>query len=47
MFDAHVFGSEDAVDHIPAELRGALGTMRPAARAALKQQLKMAFLKSS
>lgn len=47
MFDLHVFGSDGAVDHIPVDQRGALGAMRPAVRAALKQQLKMAFLKSS
>ncbi|WP_116090487.1 cupin-like domain-containing protein [Sphingomonas crusticola] len=47
MFDAHVFGGHgDAVAHIPEELRGALGRMTPRARAALKQQLLMAFLKT-
>lgn len=45
MFEAHVFG--DAADHIPEPLRGALGRMSPGFRAALKQQLKNAFLKSS
>jgi hypothetical protein len=46
MFDAYVFGDGDAVAHIPADLRGALGALKPADRAALKQQLKTAVLKS-
>ena len=44
MFEAHVFG--DTAEHIPDALRGALGKMSPGFRAALKQQLKNAFLKS-
>ncbi len=44
MFAAHVFG--DGADHIPAALRGPLGRLSPAARAALKRQLKAAVLKS-
>jgi Cupin-like domain len=48
MFETHVFGDADgAVAHIPAELRGPLGRMNPRQRAALRQQLLMAFLKSS
>jgi hypothetical protein len=47
MFETHVFGTDgDAVAHIPKELQGALGRMSPRLRAALKQQLMMAFLKS-
>ena len=46
MFDAFVFqGEEGVVDHIPAELRGALGNLDAATRAALKQKLKAGFLK--
>jgi hypothetical protein len=46
MFDAHVFAADgDASAHIPDRLKGALGPMSPAFRAALKHQLKMAFLK--
>ena len=46
MFNAFVFQSEDgAVDHIPAELRGALGNLDAGTRAALKQKLKAGFLK--
>jgi hypothetical protein len=42
-----VFGPQgEGVKHIPADLQGVLGTARPAIRAALKQQLKTAFLKS-
>jgi len=44
MFDAHVFGDEAA--HIPAPLRGPLGPMSPGRRAALRQQLRLAFLKA-
>jgi hypothetical protein len=48
MFEAHVFGDADeSVAHIPEELRGPLGRMNPRQRAALRQQLLMAFLKSS
>lgn len=47
MFDTYVFGDRDAATaHIPPGLRGALGPMSPAFRAALKQQLKMAYLRS-
>jgi hypothetical protein len=48
MFETYVFaGKEDeAVAHIPAPLRGALGRASPSLRAALKQQLLKAFLKS-
>lgn len=47
MFGTHVFADGDeGVAHIPEGQRGALGAMRPAARAALRQQLKNAFLKS-
>jgi hypothetical protein len=46
MFDAHVFGDPDiASGHIPAALRGALGTTRPDERALLRQQLLSAFQK--
>ena len=45
MFATHVFGDDDAVAHIPAPLRGALGEMSPAFRNRLKQELKMAYLK--
>jgi hypothetical protein len=48
MFATHVFGDTDeGVAHIPEELRGPLGRMSPRQRAALRQQLLMAFLKSS
>jgi len=48
MLDTHVFGDGDAgVAHIPEELRGPLGRMSPRQRAVLRQQLLMAFLKSS
>ena len=41
MFEAYVFANDgEATAHIPAALQGALGTMRPSARAALKQRLK-------
>jgi hypothetical protein len=45
MFDLHVFGN-DGAEHIPAAARGLLGAMTPAQRAALKQRLRSAFLKS-
>ena len=46
MFEAHVFGDPDVVSgHIPAALRGALGTMRPDERAMLRQRLLAAFQK--
>jgi hypothetical protein len=44
MFDLHVFGDEGAA-HIPPAVRGILGAMTPAQRAALKQRLRSAFLK--
>jgi hypothetical protein len=44
MFDAYVFQSEGgAIEHIPPELRGALGTMPPTVRAVLKQKLRNSF----
>jgi hypothetical protein len=47
MFNAYVFQSEgSAVEHIPPELRGALGTIHSGIRAALKQKLKGSYLKS-
>ena len=46
MFDAYVFGGSETVEHIPTPLRGALGDMSPAFRTRLKQELKMAYLKS-
>jgi hypothetical protein len=47
MFDTYVFGEPGvATAHIPEGLRGALGAMSPSFRAALKQQLKMAHLRS-
>jgi hypothetical protein len=47
MFAAYVFGDRgEATAHIPEGLRGALGTLSPAQRSALKQQLKMAVLRS-
>jgi len=46
MFNAHVFQSEgSAVEHIPPELRGALGTIHSGIRAALTQKLRASFLK--
>lgn len=45
LFEAHVFGDEGAV-HIPPNARGILGPMTPAQRAALKQRLRTAILKS-
>jgi hypothetical protein len=48
MFAAYVFRSEgDALEHIPPDLQGVLGTTRSAVRAALKQKLKSSLLKSS
>ncbi len=48
MFDTYVFrgGGADPVAHIPVNLQSTLGTMSPSLRAKLRQQLKMAFLKS-
>ncbi len=47
MFAAYVFGDRgEATAHIPESLRGMLGALGPAQRAALKQQLKMAVLRS-
>jgi Cupin-like domain len=48
MFETYVFRAhgDDALAHIPAALQGALGVMSPSSRARLKQQLKMAYLKS-
>ncbi|WP_425999807.1 cupin-like domain-containing protein [Caulobacter sp. DWR1-3-2b1] len=47
MFANHVFGERgDAAAHIPPALQGALGPMSPSTRAALKQRLKMAHLRS-
>jgi hypothetical protein len=47
MFNAYVFQTEgNAVEHIPPELRGVLGTIHSRIRAALKQKLKASFLKS-
>jgi hypothetical protein len=47
MFSAYVFQSEgSAVEHIPPELRGALGPIHSGIRGALKQKLKASFLKS-
>jgi hypothetical protein len=47
MFNAYVFRSEgNAVEHIPPELRGVLGTMRSATRAALKQKLRASGMKA-
>jgi ribosomal protein L16 Arg81 hydroxylase len=46
MFNAFVFQSEgDVVEHIPTDLRGALGELSASTRAALKQKLKADFLK--
>jgi hypothetical protein len=48
MFAAYVFRSEgDALEHIPPDLQGVLGTARSAVRDALKQKLKASYLKSS
>jgi hypothetical protein len=47
MFDAYVFRSQcDALEHIPADLRGVLGTQNSRIRDALKQKLKASLLKS-
>jgi hypothetical protein len=47
MFGAYVFQTEgDVVEHIPPELRGALGTMPLSVRSALKQKLKASFVSS-
>jgi hypothetical protein len=47
MFNAYVFQTEgNVVEHIPAELRGALGTMPLSVRSALKQKLKASFVSS-
>ena len=47
MFDTYVFqAAGSAVEHIPVDLQGVLGTGSPAMRAALKQKLKAALLKS-
>jgi hypothetical protein len=47
MFDAYVFRSQgDALEHIPADLRGVLGTLNFRIRDALKQKLGASLLKS-
>ena len=47
MLAAYVFAEHgDLLSHIPAALRGTLGPMTPAHRAALRQQLKSAFKSS-
>jgi hypothetical protein len=47
MFNAYVFHTEgDAVEHIPPELRGALGSMPQSVRSALKQKLKASYFNS-
>jgi hypothetical protein len=47
LFNAYVFQSEgDVVGHIPPELRGVLGNLSSAVRAALKQKLKTSILKA-
>lgn len=47
MFNTYVFQSEgSAIEHIPADLRGVLGEMSTAVRAALKQKLKTTILKT-
>jgi hypothetical protein len=44
MFDAYVFQSEDdAVEHIPPDLRGVLGSMRSGIRESLKKKLQASF----
>jgi hypothetical protein len=46
MFNAYVFRSgSDALEHIPPDLQGVLGTTGSAVRAALKQKLKASYLK--
>lgn len=48
MIAAYVFGERgDMLSHIPALLQGLLGPLSPSARAALRQQLRAARLKSS
>lgn len=48
MIAAYVFGEQgDVLSHIPAPLQGPLGALSPSARAALRQQLRAASLKSS
>ncbi|WP_420606908.1 cupin-like domain-containing protein [Novosphingopyxis sp.] len=44
MFAAHVFG--DDADHIPAELRGALGRLTPRARAELRRECRDRLLQA-
>ena len=45
MFDAYVFRTaDDATSHIPEVLRGALGPMNRERRAALKRQLRTAYM---
>jgi hypothetical protein len=48
MFETHVFraAGDDPVAHIPQALQGLLGPLSPAMRQKLRQQLKMAYLKS-
>jgi hypothetical protein len=47
MYSAYVFQSDgSAVEHIPPDLRGVLGTTRSTIRTALMQKLKASFLKS-
>jgi hypothetical protein len=47
MFTAYVFRSgSDALEHIPPDLQGVLGTTGSTIRAALKQKLKASYLKS-
>jgi Cupin-like domain len=47
MFDIYIFQkSGSGIDHIPDELQGVLGNVRPAMRAMLKQKLKADLLKS-
>ena len=47
MFNAYIFQSEgSAIEHIPADLRGVLGTMDAGVRGALKQKLKTSILRA-
>jgi hypothetical protein len=47
MFNSYVFQSDgSAVEHIPPDLRGVLGTMGSGVRDALKQKLKASILKA-
>jgi hypothetical protein len=47
MFNSYVFQSEgSAIEHIPADLRGVLGTMSSEVRDALKRKLKASILKA-